>query len=55
MNKTIEEKVKKIKAIYSKYLEDLAVLKKQQNLIIARFIKKIEKRKMEKFRKLLAK
>lgn len=53
MDKENRKKVEKVKAIYSKYLKDLAALKKQQNLIISKFIKEIEQRKIEEIRKVL--
>jgi len=53
MDKEIGKKVEKIKAIYGKYLRDLATLKKQQSSIISKFIKEIEQRKIEEIRKIL--
>lgn len=51
--KEIQKRVKKIDAVYQEYLKKLSELKKKQAKIIDKFIKELEKRKMEEIKKIL--
>lgn len=47
----IQEKIKKIKEIYQGYLTELFDLQKKQNEIINKFVRELEKRKLEELKK----
>lgn len=49
----IQKRVKTIEAVYQGYLEKLNELKRKQSEIIDRFIKELERGKIEELRKLL--
>ena len=49
----IKKRVKAIESIYQKYLAELSELQKKQNEIINKFVKELEKRKIEEIKKVL--
>ncbi len=49
----LQEKAKKIKAIYNDAVTKIRELEKQQKQVVADFIKKLEQKKIEEIRKLL--
>ena len=49
----IKKKAETIKSVYQKYLIELSRLQKKQIEIINKFIKELEKRKIEEIKKLL--
>lgn len=51
--KEIQKRVKAIEAIYQEYVARLNELKKKQTEIIEKFIKELEKRKIEEIKKVL--
>ena len=49
----IKKRVQAIESIYQKYLAELSRLQKKQNEIINKFVKELEKRKIEEIKKVL--
>lgn len=47
----IKKRVQAIESIYQKYLAELSELQKKQNEIINKFVKELEKRKIEEIKK----
>jgi len=52
--KELQQKAKKIEAIYAEYLAKLNKLKIKQNTIINQFIKELEQKKIKEIRKTLS-
>lgn len=48
---TLNDKARRIEAIYRKYLTDLLALKKRQDAVIEEFTKTLESKKVRKIRK----
>jgi len=52
-NKEIKKTAQEIEAVYQQYLTELEKLKTKQNKIINKFIRDLEKRKVEEIKKAL--
>ena len=49
-----QKKAAEIEAVYNEYVNEIEKLRAQQNKIISDFIKKLEERKIEKIRAIIA-